>query len=284
MGSLIKELVRNVRVLPLMPFFLLSLVGCASLPPTVSYEQPRRGITPRSSKMKIALFNFIDQTGSAGKLVETLPDMLATELFATQRFEMKERAELRAVDPQQTKDIGEEYKTKVDVLVVGSITRFSVEDKTMTIDVRAYNATFGTVMFAGHFDVHYSGVLDVKAERKDIVRIAEALYAAFPVLGGDLNVSVVGVSGGLITINLGEKDGVKTGMGALVVARGDTLVDPVSGEELANDVYVAEVYIIEVNPKTSKAQNITNASRGLSSKGGESRLPLIKLNDSVRFK
>lgn len=274
MSSSSDGVARTSGIGALAPLILILLsVGCASLPPTLVNQQPRRGITPRSNKMKIAVFNFIDQTGSAGKLVETLPDMLSTELFGTKRFEVTERAQLRSVDPQQTKDINQTYKRLLDVLLVGSITRFSVEDKTMTIDVRVYNAVNGTVMFAGHFDVHYSGVLDVKAERKDISKMAEAIYSAFPVLG-DVNVRVAGVSGGMVTVNLGEKDGVKLGMGALVVAGGDTLTDPVTKEELTDAVYVGEIYVVEVDPKTSKA--IVDAP--------QQHMPVIKLNDLVRFK
>ena len=269
---------------------LLLAEGCATLPPSLPPTQPRRGITPRSYKMKIAVFNFIDQTGSAGKLVETLPDMLSTELFGTQRFEVKERAELRSVDPQQTKAINERYKLELDALLVGSITRFSVEEKVMTLDVRVYNAFNGTVMFASAFDVRYVGVIDAKADRKDIVRVAEAVYAAFPVLG-DVTVRVAGMSGNIVTINLGEKDGVKAGMGALVIARGDTLKDPVTREELGDAIYVGETYVIEVGQKSSKllAVPIVKMFPGQGGAADEAaartaRDPVIKLNDSIRFK
>lgn len=263
------------RTLAAILAMLFLATGCAVLPPTLPRAQPRRGIVPRSSKMKIAVFNFLDQTGSAGKLVETLPDMLSTELFGTQRFEVKERAEVRSVDAQEMKKICDAFKDQVDALIVGSITRFSVEDKAMTLDVRAYNAPNGTVMFAGHFDVHYSGVLDVKAERKDMSKIAEAVYEAFPVLGG-INVRVAGVSGPIVTINLGEKDGVKVGLGALVIARGDTLLDPVTKEDLGDVIYVGEMYIIEVGPKSCK---------GLVVQDRETRRdPVVRLNDSIRFK
>lgn len=256
---------------------LLLLIGCSSLPPTIAPEAPRRGIVPRSYKMKIAVFNFLDQTGSAGKLIETVPDVLSTEMFNTGRFEVKERAGLRVLDQLQQDKIEREYKDELDARLVGSITRFSVDDHLMTLDVRAFNAYNGTVMFAGHFDVHYSGVLDVKADRKDIARISEALYAAFPLLG-DPNIRIASVSGETVTINLGEKDGVKTGMGALVTASGDTLKDPVTGEELADAIYVGEVYVVEVSPKSSKAvvaKTVSVKGRGRSA---------IKLGDAVRFK
>jgi hypothetical protein len=160
----------------------------------------------------------------------------------------------------------------------------------MTLDVRVYNAFNGTVMFASAFDVRYVGVIDAKADRKDIVRVAEAVYAAFPVLG-DVTVRVAGMSGNIVTINLGEKDGVKAGMGALVIARGDTLKDPVTREELGDAIYVGETYVIEVGQKSSKllAVPIVKMFPGQGGAADEAaartaRDPVIKLNDSIRFK
>jgi hypothetical protein len=253
---------------------LTALGACIMMPPTLPPETPRRGIRPRSYKMKLAVFNFTDQTGSAGKLIETIPDMLSTELFTTRRFELSERAEIRGIEAREIEKIRSEYKLRVDAFLVGGITRFSVDDKTMTLDVRAINAYNGTVMFASHFDVHYSGVLDVKANREDVAKIAEAVYRAFPELG-DPNVRVVSLSGRTVTINLGRQDGVKVGMGALIIARGDTLKDPVSGDELADEIYVGEVYVVEAGDKTSKAIIAQQAVEGT---------PSVKLNDAIRFK
>ncbi len=225
---------------------LAGLTGCASMmPPTLPPDSPRRGIRPRSYKMKLAVFNFIDQTGSAGKLVETIPDVLSTELFRTKRFELNERAELRAIDPAEMQKIREEYKHRVDGFLVGSITRFSVEDKTMTLDIRAINAFNGVVMYAGHHDVKYQGTLDVKAQRADIGSIADEIYKGFPELGSP-GIRVISISGETVTINVGKDDGVIVGMGGLVIARGDTLKDPITHKELADEIYVGEVFVIEV--------------------------------------
>lgn len=266
-------------VRPARMFFLLMtllVAGCLSVPPTYCTKQPRRSIRPRSYKMKLAVFNFIDQTGSAGKLMETIPDVLSTELFTTKRFELKERAELREIDPSKIETTRGQYKFEVDAFLVGSITRFSVDDQTMTLDVRAINAYNGTVMYAGHHDVKYQGVLDVKAERKDIANIAEEIYTAFPKLGGSES-RVISLSGDNITINLGEKDGAKVGMGALLVASGDTLKDPAHNTSLGHEIYVGEAYIVEVGEKTCKA--IVAAKSPTSEED-----PAVRLNDSVVFK
>lgn len=249
------------------------ILGCATMPPTLAPAPPRRGIQPRSYKMKVAVFNFVDQTGSAGKLIQTIPDILATELYNTGRFELKERAELREIDPAQIQKVQEQYKVQVDTFLVGSITQFSVDDKIMTLDVRAINAFNGTVMYAGGHEVRYTGVLEVKVNRDDIRAIAEDIYTAFPELGGP-DTRIISMSGDSININLGQKDGAKVGMACLVIASGDTISDPGSGEALASDIYVGEAYVVEVGEKVSKAIVVDNPTAK----------PRPFLNDRIRFK
>lgn len=244
--------VKRIALVAVSAVCLLMVAACSSLPPTFCIKQPRRGIRPRSYKMKLAVFNFVDQTGSAGKLIETIPDVLSTELFGTKRFELKERAELREIDPQKMEEQRNKYRYTVDTFLVGSITRFSVDDQTMTLDVRAINAYNGTVMYAGHHDVHYKGVLDVKADRKDIQSIADDIYKAFPVLGGS-DSKIISLSGDDVSINLGENDGATVGMGALIISGGDTIRDPVSNAALNNEIYVGEAYVVEVTPNMCKA-------------------------------
>jgi hypothetical protein len=249
------------------------LTGCATMPPTMAPSPPRRGIQPRSYKMKVAVFNFVDQTGSAGKLIQTIPDILATELYNTGRFELKERAELREIDPAQNNAVQEQNKLQVDTFLVGSITQFSVDEKIMTLDVRAINAFNGTVMYAGGHNVRYTGVLEVKVNRDDIKLIAEDIEAEFPELG-DPSTQIISMSGDAININLGRDHGAKVGMACLVISSGDTISDPSSGESLAQEVYVGEAYIVEVQEKTSKAIVADNPVSK----------PRPFLHDRIRFK
>ncbi len=254
---------------------LLALAGCSTLPPpTLPPAQPRRGMIPRSYKMKLAVLNFVDQTGTADVLVETIPDVLATELFNTEkRFEVKERAELREFNPNQIEEVRQKYKTEVDAFLVGSVTRNSESDHTLTLDVRAINAENGTVMYAGNFNIRYSGDRDVKVNRDDITKIAEDLLLAFPPWTPNPDIKIVSKSGANISINLGQEGGARIGMGVLIVAEGETLLrDPVSGENLGNEVFVGEAYVYEVAEKTCKAR-IAENSQGI-----------VKLGDFVRFK
>lgn len=251
-------------------------VGCQTvMPPSLPPTRPRRPIRPRSYKMKLAVFNFVDQTGSAGKLVQTIPDVLSTELFNTGRFELKERAELRAIQAGKIEEIREKYKFEVDAFLVGSITKFSVNDKTMTLDVRAINAFNGTVMYAGNHSIHYKGVLDVEIEREDVSKVSNEIYVAFPKLDAP-NLKVASLSGKMATINVGEADGAKVGMGILLLAHGDSLKDPETGEELGDEIYVGEAYIVEVSEKSCKAILVSTRP--------EDTATFVKLGDGIRFK
>lgn len=277
--------------------FLLALIGifvagCAiPIPPTVPPSPTRRGVQPRSYKMKLAVFNFVDQTGSAGKLVETIPDVLSTELFnkfidpsqQNRRFELKERAELREIQPGKIEEIRERYKQTVDSFIIGSITRFSADDKLMTVDVRVINAPNGTVMYAGPHEVRYEGVLDVKANRDDLDKISEAIFSAFPVLS-EKGAKVTSISGTTITINVGSAQGAKIGMGCLIIGRGDTIRDPLDVSELDNQIFVGEAYMVEVSGKSSKAvvqtvQSLDGVKETIARSKAE-----IRIGDGVRFK
>jgi len=249
---------------------LAVVAGCITPPPTLPPPKARRGIMPRSYKMKLAVLNFVDQTGKAGKLVQTVPDILATELFNTKRFELKERSELRQLDPTKLEDITKQYQPYVDAFLVGSITHFSSESQVMTIEIRVINAWNGTIMYASPHDVHYT-TGDGSAARDDLTRIAESLLTTFPTLSGP-EVKVISLSGKTIMINVGEKDGMKSGMGVLIVAHGDMVKDPVTGERLTDEVMVGEAYVVNVMPKTCQAALM------------DAPPPVVKIGDSVLVK
>ncbi len=75
----------------------------APLPPAAQalFEVTER-ITPRYQKFKIAVLTFVDQTGKGVLVVDSIADMLTTELFAGGRFELYDRGDL----VQETADAG----------------------------------------------------------------------------------------------------------------------------------------------------------------------------------
>jgi hypothetical protein len=241
-----------------------AVVGCQEIqaPPSLAPQMPRRGITPRSYKLKLAVFNLQDPTASGGRLTESVAESLHVALFETSRFELMQRAEVRGVDPGDTERIKRDYRQRLDALVVGSITHFNTTDRTMTLNVSVMNA-LGTTIAAK---------ISVDADREDIDAIAEWIERAFPRLESGL---VLSRSRDRITINLGQEEGVQVGMGVLVAARGDDVKDPETGELLGTDIFVAEAYVIAAGPGTCEAVVVPDA---------DGRTPEIKVNDKVVFK
>jgi hypothetical protein len=246
--------------------------GCSlNPPPSVEPGMPRRGIVPRSYKMKLAVFNMQDPTGSGGRLAESISEMLHVALFETGRFELMQRAELRGTDPGNIDAIRRQYQQSLDALVVGSITHFNTANKTMALNVNVMNA-YGTTMAAKSFQAKYTGTINVDADREDIKAIADWLEQQFPKLQSGL---VLSRSTDRITINLGGESGVQRGMWVLVASRGDAVKDPATGEFLGSDIYVGEAYVIAVSPATCEAVLVQRI---------DGVMPEIKVNDKVIFK
>ena len=216
------------------------LSGCSMVTPPPSLEpgMPRRGITPRSYKMKLAVLNLLDPTGSGGRLSENVSEMLQVALFQTGRFELMQRAEVRGTDPSDIDAIRKQYQSRLDALVVGSITHFNPTEKTMALNVNVMNA-YGLTMAAKSFVVRYTGTINVDANSEDIGHIAEWIERGFPKLESGL---VLSRSDNRITINLGSDSGVQRGMWVLIASRGDVIKDPQTGEFLGSDIYVGEAY------------------------------------------
>lgn len=253
--------------------FALAAVGCSQVPPPPSLEpvMPRRGITPRSYKMKLAVFNLMDPTGSGGRLSESVSEMLHVALFETNRFELMQRAEIRGVDPGDTERIKREYQSRLDALVVGSITHFNATDRTMALNINVMNA-YGSTMAAKSFTIRYTGTINVDADREDIKAIAQWIERMFPKLDAG---TVLSRTDNRITVNLGSDSGVQRGMWVLVASRGDVIKDPKTGDFLGSDIYVGEAYVIAVNAATCEA---------LVAPTIEQKNPEIKVHDKVVFK
>src|SRR5262249_32094942 len=234
-------------------------------PPLVPPSAGRKALRPppQSFKFRVAVLDFIDQTNAAGELVRTIPDIITTSLLDTARFDIYDRGQLRDKSSREaerlvkelTQKIDPETKAeiapKIDGVIQGSITRFSPQSKEMTIDIRLINAQSSAVMFADQQTLRYTGVLDVKVERVDIQTLSVKIANAVPVLR---DARVVARNGDEVVVNVGEESNVKKGMAALVIATGNSLIDPASGDALTSRYIVAEVYITAVEPKISRAQ------------------------------
>ena len=75
--------------------YVVAPMPMGAMPVLVAPESPRLSINPKSYKFRIAVLDFIDQTNSAGDLVRTIPDILTTSMFDTQRYDIYDRGQLR---------------------------------------------------------------------------------------------------------------------------------------------------------------------------------------------
>lgn len=208
---------------------------------------------PASYRFRVAVLDFIDQTNSAGDLVRTIPDILTTSLFDTQRYDIYDRGQLRDKSSNQAEKEIKELKEKfqIDGIIVGSITRFSPQAKELTVDIRVINAQSTAVMSAVQQTVHYTGVLDVKVEREDVRGLSTKIAEAIPRVP---DARIAATNGKELVINVGEEQHVKKGMAIFVVAAGDTLEDPATGDALSSRYIIAEAYVTAVEPRITHAQ------------------------------
>ena len=112
MTRLMHRIHNPLRALAAVALFAVG-VGCAPSPvvqlvayppPFIPVEPVRETIVPKSQFMEVAVLNFVDQTGAAGPLVETLADRLTTAMHKSGRFEVYDRGQLRSYDFTQVVD------------------------------------------------------------------------------------------------------------------------------------------------------------------------------------
>jgi len=226
-------------------------------PVLVAPAPSRRALRPPPSsyKFRVAVLDFTDQTNSAGDLVRTIPDILTTKLFELKRYDIFDRGQLRNKSPREVDDDIRKLKDNhvIDGMIVGSITRFSPQDHKMTIDIRLINAYSAAVMHASRQEVSYRGTLDVEVDGADVEKLAQGVREAIPDKDAITGARIQSVNSDEVVITAGEDKNVKKGMAALIYASGDSISDPVSGEQLSDRAIIAEVYITAVEPKLSRA-------------------------------
>jgi hypothetical protein len=221
-------------------------------PPLVSPGRGRPALNPppEAYKFRLAVLDFIDQTNSAGDLVRTIPDILTTSLFDTERYDIYDRGQLRERTSREAEQMIRDLTStfRIDGVLMGSITRFSPQAQEMTVDIRLINAHSQAVMFAREQTLRYTGVLDVKVERQDLKTLAQQIAQAIPKLS---DVRVAATNGAEAVLNVGEAQMVRKGMSAFVIATGDTLEDPVSGDVLVSRYIIAEGFVNAVEPSVT---------------------------------
>lgn len=246
----------------------------------IPISQARETIIPFSQFTRLAVLNFVDQTGRASSLVETLADILSTELMLTGRFEIHDRGQLRYDDYtqivnvlqkhekhseirkekdlkiQETKDLTFLKETfsnildSVDALVIGSIT--SVTPNSLGVDIRIVNSQSFTVLYGVSATFPYQSGIAYKVDRDTVSIIARNIKDAFPSVSQIKYGKVIIQDGNIITVSMGKKDGVISGLNIFVVNPQSST--NAAGKELEkkDELYLAEAYVVSVFENSSK--------------------------------
>jgi hypothetical protein len=279
-------------------------------PPLVPIQPARATIIPHSQDFSLAILNFVDQTGKAGQITEALPDALSTLYFASGRFSVYDRGQLRHDDfgqllsrwqkhqkhePSQTlpaKDGGlvldrtnqpfdlgalrEDLQTilrRTDSIFLGAVTE--IQDSMLSLDYRLINSQSNTVLYAGDQKIRFTRTgSQIEFNRDDLKRMVRLVINALPDPSALRIAQVLVQDGPILTINLGKKDKIVPGLNALLLAPGDQIIKTPTGSEIRNVMYLAEAYVVAVYDESCKLV-VFHA---------DEQTPDYKVGDFVRFK
>jgi hypothetical protein len=282
----------TIRLYLMSAAFICTLAACATQkgtpnlevfpPPYIPIEQARVTIIPTSQFMKVAVLNFVDQTGYADGLVEGLADMLATEMHRTGRFEIYDRGHLRHYDFAQVLDTCDKTKGRceekdataagasvyhehlahardafdairadTDALLQCAIT--SLSDTSAKFDCRLVNSQSFTTMLASPYGVKYSrDDRTLNIERSGIARAADDIRSSLPKPDSGSVGKLLVQDGQVLTISMGRKDGIIPGMNVFVIGPGRVLSAGGGAPTTVDEVYLAQAYVVSVYDNTSQ--------------------------------
>lgn len=252
--------------------FSLWVWGCGGgilLPPPTAPLRPREDVSVENYKFRVAVMDFTDQTGQAGDLVKTVPDILTTVLFKSGRLDLYERDPLRGIS---TRDAGEVIqglmeKRMIDGVVSGTVTRFSRTEKSIVMELRLLSRN-KAVMYADQHTLSFKGRREMEITRDDVVSLGEAISKAVPRVP---DMKIVSKNAGQITLSGGSNKSLVAGMTGYVQAYLDKVNDPETGEiPKPTPVIVGEVVIDQVSEDTAIGRIISGDD--------------ILVNDTLRFK
>jgi hypothetical protein len=255
-------------------FLLLSLWvwGCASmslLPPPTAPFRPREDVSIESYKFRLAVTDFTDQTGQAGDLVKSIPDILTTALFKTGRVDLYEREPLRGLSMQDVGPIieGLMEKRAIDGVVSGTVTQFSRSEKKILVELRLLGRN-KAVMYADQYPLGFMGRRQMEIVRDDVIALGETIAKAIPRVP---DLKIVNKTGDQITLAGGTDQGLVAGMAGYVQAFLEKINDPETGEvPQPTPVIVGEVVVDQVSSNNAIGRIIIGDD--------------VTVNDTVRFK
>jgi len=226
--------------------------GCSAvvIPPPTAPMLPREEVSIESYKFRTAVIDFTDQTGLAGDLVKTIPDILTTTLFKVGRIDLYERTPLRGMSAQESGPLIEDLMEKrtIDGVISGAITRISGNEKEVVVELRLLGRN-KAVMYADHHTMAFEGRRVMEVNRDDVASLAQAISAAIPAVKP---ARIVSKSGQRINLDAGADEGLIAGMMGYVQAPLDLITDPDTGEiPRPTFVIVGEVVVDQVSKNSS---------------------------------
>ncbi len=214
-------------------------------PTPVRTEPPASTLIGERLSIAVLPFESKDIGGAIGQI--DLLDKLVTGFVNVDRFKVIERAQLEKIleeqklgmsgiiDASTAAQIGKGIG--VDGVVCGSIIHGG---NAVTIDARLIDTETAAIITAK--DAYISG-LSLQNLSQMISDLAARFKADLPLVNG----YVIGVQGEKVTIDLGNKNGIKKGMKCHVYREGSPIVHPVTGEVLGKNIdELCEVQITDV--------------------------------------
>jgi TolB-like protein len=228
-----------VIILFLMPL-MLAAASASAAPASTGFK-----------KTKIAVLDFQTQgeefsTEDMGKIVA---EWLITGLVETGRFDVIERRLLEKVlqeqklgmtgliDPESAAQLGKVLGVKT--IVSGTILKLG---RNQEINARLINVDTGSIVTAEKVQASSSAKLNELVEQ-----ITDKIVQAFPLEG-----YIVQRTGNKVTLDLGKRLGVKSGMRFIAFKEGKVIKHPKTGEVLdVETIETGEIEITDVREKTS---------------------------------
>lgn len=246
--------------------------GCGGeilLPPPTAPLRPREDVSIENYKFRVAVMDFTDQTGQAGDLIKTIPDILTTVLFKSGRLDLYEREPLRGLSAREAGETiqGLIEKRMIDGVISGTVTRFSRTEKTIVMELRLLSRN-KAVMYADQHTLSFKGRREMEITRDDVVSLGDAISKAVPRVP---DMKIVSKNAAQVTLSGGSNKGLVDGMTGYVQAYLEKVNDPETGEipKLA-PVIVGEIVVDQVSDDTAIGRIIVGDD--------------ILVNDTLRFK